>query len=252
VPGALNRRAIASLRCPGVVAERLAAYAEQVASLLGDGLVGIYLHGSLARGCFHPATSDVDIIVVSEAPCSDTALAQVLLAYRRAAIPLDVTFATRSQIQRNETPAPIDCLVKMGKVFRQSEGSQDFIINRQDTYESGIALVGPRPRDVVKPVPWQTLAKALECLFPVVLPRFKNPVLMVCRICHAFAKHVLCSKTAAGEWALEEFNQRWRPLIQSALRDYAEGVPADAGPDESVRSFEQYCAEYVTRVRTAP
>lgn len=31
---------------------------------LGGNLVGIYLHGSLAMGCFNPDTSDVDLLLV--------------------------------------------------------------------------------------------------------------------------------------------------------------------------------------------
>jgi streptomycin 3"-adenylyltransferase len=32
--------------------------------ILGDNLHGIYLHGSLALGCFNPARSDIDVLVV--------------------------------------------------------------------------------------------------------------------------------------------------------------------------------------------
>ncbi|WP_458462487.1 nucleotidyltransferase domain-containing protein, partial [Paenibacillus sp.] len=32
---------------------------------LTDALVGIYLHGSMAMGCFHPNQSDIDTLVVS-------------------------------------------------------------------------------------------------------------------------------------------------------------------------------------------
>lgn len=43
-------------------------YLDKIVSLfkgkLGDNLSGIYLHGSLAMGCFHPQRSDIDFIVV--------------------------------------------------------------------------------------------------------------------------------------------------------------------------------------------
>jgi len=32
--------------------------------VLGDNLVGVYLHGSLAMDCFNPAKSDLDLILV--------------------------------------------------------------------------------------------------------------------------------------------------------------------------------------------
>lgn len=35
---------------------------------LGENLIGIYLHGSLAFGCFHPLKSDIDVLAVVERP----------------------------------------------------------------------------------------------------------------------------------------------------------------------------------------
>ena len=34
--------------------------------ILGENLVGVYLHGSAAMGCFHPKLSDLDLIVIVE------------------------------------------------------------------------------------------------------------------------------------------------------------------------------------------
>ena len=34
--------------------------------ILGDNLVGIYLHGSAVMGCFNPLKSDIDLLVVVE------------------------------------------------------------------------------------------------------------------------------------------------------------------------------------------
>ncbi len=38
---------------------------------LGDNLCGVYLRGSLALGDFVPATSDVDVLAVTEQPVSE-------------------------------------------------------------------------------------------------------------------------------------------------------------------------------------
>ncbi len=39
----------------------ITAYFKQA---LNDNLVGIYLHGSLAMGCFNSKTSDIDLVIV--------------------------------------------------------------------------------------------------------------------------------------------------------------------------------------------
>ena len=37
---------------------------KEIERILGTNLVGVYLHGSLAMGCFNPDKSDVDILVI--------------------------------------------------------------------------------------------------------------------------------------------------------------------------------------------
>lgn len=32
---------------------------------LSDSVIGIYLHGSMAMGCFNPAQSDIDLLVIT-------------------------------------------------------------------------------------------------------------------------------------------------------------------------------------------
>ena len=47
-------------------------FAERSAEILGENLVGVYLHGSAAMGCYNPAKSDLDLIVVTgESPDDD-------------------------------------------------------------------------------------------------------------------------------------------------------------------------------------
>jgi len=41
----------------------LESFVERNKEILEDSLVGIYLHGSAAMGCFNPAKSDIDLLV---------------------------------------------------------------------------------------------------------------------------------------------------------------------------------------------
>ena len=41
-------------------------------AILQERLTGVYLHGSLAMGCFHPEQSDIDLIVVISEDISDS------------------------------------------------------------------------------------------------------------------------------------------------------------------------------------
>ena len=46
-------------------------FVEKAYTVLGERLIGIYLHGSMAMGCFNPNKSDIDLIVVVNGDISD-------------------------------------------------------------------------------------------------------------------------------------------------------------------------------------
>ena len=51
--------------------ELLDRFVSENRKILGDNLVGVYLHGSAAMGCFHPETGDLDLLTVVNDPLSD-------------------------------------------------------------------------------------------------------------------------------------------------------------------------------------
>lgn len=247
-----NVKVIGGLTCPAHVKEQVTAYVSSIGKALGGDLIGVYLYGSLARGCFHPATSDVDVVGVTGKPCTEDEIAQVVQAHRRAQVSVDATFATTCQIKEDVTPTPVDFVVKPlaeGGALRLPEGHRDFLLQRQEAYECDIGVFGPSARQVMGSVPWPRLAECLDLLFPFILPRFKNPALMLCRAAYAFTSRRLCSKKEAGEWGLRALDKAWHSLLSDALCKYRHGIPDDRGEDEALRRFEEYCVAYIAQAR---
>ncbi|MCA1695715.1 MAG: nucleotidyltransferase domain-containing protein, partial [Actinobacteria bacterium] len=60
--GSASRRSVRS----SVLSDQVTSLLESVQALLGQALVGVYLHGSLAYGCFNPDRSDLDLLALSE------------------------------------------------------------------------------------------------------------------------------------------------------------------------------------------
>ena len=48
------------------------SFVKQTKKILEENLVGVYLHGSLAMGCFNPQKSDIDLIIVVNEPLTDS------------------------------------------------------------------------------------------------------------------------------------------------------------------------------------
>lgn len=217
--------------------------------VLEDNLRGAYLYGSLAWGCYHPSTSDLDFIVIVGQACADAQYPDILHVHEEASVPVDAVFATEEQVNADMFPTSVEFFVKPmrgHRIFRKPECSRDFLMQRQDAYEAGVALVGTDPREFIRPVPWPLLVESLDYLFPHIVGNFKNPVLMLCRMAYAHAHQSLCCKRTAGEWALETLDERWRPVIQAALSQYAEGSNGVVVAPVLLHEFEEHCSKYIS------
>ncbi len=52
--------------CPADVQVQIECLTETFKIQIAENLIGIYLHGSLAFGCFNPLRSDIDLLVVTQ------------------------------------------------------------------------------------------------------------------------------------------------------------------------------------------
>lgn len=239
------------LSCPRAVKDEAHGYCARLARLAGENLVGVYLYGSLAHGCFNGSTSDVDLIVVLGEPCGEDLERQVAGMHRTAGLFFDATFVTVDGLNTMAIPAPVLFLAK-ADIVRLPKGSRDVIVQRQDVYEHGIALSGPAPRDLFRPVPWYLLEQCFAFLLPHVTANFKNPVLVLSRIAYAYHHRALCSKRKAGQWAVETFPRKWHGVIGLALEEYAQGVGASGVSTEQLDAFEKWCTGLMRDMRADP
>jgi len=225
--------------------KQLCDYSQRLADVLGNGLVGVYAHGSFARNCFCPRFSDLDVIVVLNGPVPDGALSEIQSIQAKVAFPIDATGVTQSQLRTDTVPTPLTFVTKAGTILRLPDGSRDFLLQRQDVHDVGIVMAGPPLKELFRPVPWTLLKDCLGFLFPHIVPFFKNPVLMLSRIVFALQHRRLCSKQEAGEWAAEAFDPRWFPTLKQALQEYADGTMISAIQTNDIMKFEEYCMEYL-------
>jgi predicted nucleotidyltransferase len=207
---------------------------------LGDTLVGIYAHGSLALGCFNAHLSDVDVLVVTESaltPAQRSALEPLLAARPR----LEIHFLSQSALFPWRHPAPYD--LHFGSEGAVGPGSDhDLAAHFTVTRHAGIALVGPPPDDVFPDVPWKdyedSLRRDLEScgehggrLYAVLSPA---------RIWATLTERVVHSKASGGAWAHERAPEEFRPLISQALETYRSGTDQPWFDRDKVRPFAEF------------
>jgi predicted nucleotidyltransferase len=97
--------------CPRDVRRLLDVFVAGVRKLLGPDLAGIYLHGSLAMGCFRRGTSDIDLLVVTRRAIRDASrlrLVRFLLEVSGRPSPIEVTFLSARNLRPWRYPTRFD------------------------------------------------------------------------------------------------------------------------------------------------
>lgn len=218
-----------------------------VVRLAGDVLAahtaGIYLHGSSVLGGLRPA-SDVDLLVVSRRSLDDrqrAALVAGLLPVSGSAVgarPVELTVVVRSEVQPWRYPPTVD--FQYGEWLRadyeaghvpRPEPMPDLALLIAATLAGGRALVGPRPADVLDPVPHADVVRASVDGIPGLLADLdvdtRNVVLTLARVWYTVETGGIAPKDAAADWALERLAPEHRPVLAHARdlylhRRYAE------------------------------
>ncbi len=212
-------------------------------SILGAGLVGIYLGGSVSLGDFCEASSDLDFLVVTDGVISPEDLLAIgmlhseLLDLHPAAFRLEGDYAPRQFLVPEGTTVPVPgCergifLPKVGEIML----SADNIYNMR---ENGILIWGPPPKEILPPVSPDQVRSAVRtilldgpgcCHTP---EEAADEILNICRSLCALETGVPTSKTEGAHWARQNLGTRWFPVIDAAVGVRTRG---SAAADEETR-----------------
>ncbi len=213
----------------------LHALLSSVQAVLGDRFVGLYLYGSLASGDFDPQTSDIDFVVVTaeEIP-GETILALEAMHMRlwaggsQWAKKLEGTYLPQAALRRYDPNDVARPSVNEGKFYLGSQGT-DWVIQRHNLREQGVAVIGPPLQSLIDPVNPDDIRQAVqEFLREWWAPMLQNPVRLRSDVYQAYAVLTMCralytlqygqiiSKPAAARWAQETLGERWAGLIARA------------------------------------
>jgi streptomycin 3"-adenylyltransferase len=209
-----------------------------LADVLADDLVGVYLHGSLALGCFNSEISDVDVLAVArrgltleEKRSTFDVLARI--SSHPSGVELHVLDETRLRPWRH----PLSFDFHFGETWRdalshdfegalagQRRDDPDLAAHVTVARAAGVALAGPPPQDVFPEVPWADyvdslvadLSWVLDSDRPTALYRTLSPA----RIWATLATRSIQSKDSGAAWALERLPRELRAPLARALSRY--------------------------------
>jgi hypothetical protein len=242
---------------PPDAADLLSRIVDTLRTELGGYLVGIYLHGSLAMGCFNPQVSDIDFLAVVRGSLDQETKQRVvaLLVKLNEGAPgkgLEVSIVTAGQA-RYVTYPPLFELHFSSTWFRRyrdgrasldaAAGDPDLAAHFMITRARGIVLCGEPIDQVFGDVPEEYYAASiLEDAREVLADMTTHPVYNVLNLCRVLAflgQHKITSKREGGEWALEHLDGQYGPVIEQALEEYA-GQHSPSWNENLLRAFGRY------------
>ncbi len=242
----------------------LRLFLQGVQAILGDLMVGMYLHGSLATGDFNPQSSDIDFVVVAAQPVCDDLLSALAVFHARLAASglkwatkLEGAYISKEAIRRYE-PEKTSCawLGADGHFAREPLGN-DWVIQSYVIREMGVTVTGPDPKTLIDPILPEDLRRAeLATLRWWWSPQLDNPfrlrsreyqayaVLTMCRALYTLQFGTVVSKPCAARWAQTNLGERWAALIQRSLTWHIrDGVDDSCLALEFIR-YTSKCAQH--------
>lgn len=210
---------------PEPVAEYLGEVTGRLRAALGHALTGVYLHGSAAMGGWHPARSDVDVLIVVSRALSDaekSATGRLLAGVPCPGSELECSVVCASTLAIVSERPPFELHVCTGATAKTVDGTghpgdSDLVMHYAVCRARGIAFAGPPPADVFPEVPRQMLVRAFaeELLWGLEHAPAHYAVLNACRAWAYAEDGQILSKVEGGDWALQRGFER--EAVEQAL-----------------------------------
>jgi predicted nucleotidyltransferase len=221
----------------------LDSFASGLTELLGEELVGAYLHGSLALGGFNSEESDVDFLVVTRRELDEGRVESLAAMHQRLGQRLDGSYLPLDDARVLDPARSWHPHIEArgGSLVVDRHGAET-VIYRYVLRKCGVVRFGAPPQELIDPVTADELRAAVrEAVADWWVPRvdvqprdFADAryraymVVTMCRIRYTLARGDVVSKPAAARWAIAHLEPSRHSLIERAA------AYGDCGYDETL------------------
>lgn len=206
-----------------------------------NNLVGIYLHGSMAMGCFNGIKSDIDILVVVENAITDLQKKMfmdviVALNDKAPAKGIEMSLVKSEYCKNFIYPTPYDLHFSTMHLNWYKSNSKDYIekMNGTDqdlaahfviTKNRGIVLYGKAISEVFGEIPSEAYLDSIKSdIMDSQDQVIDNPIYIILNLCRVLAyvkDGLVLSKKEGGEWGIKNIDGIYQGLIKDALVCYS-------------------------------
>ena len=246
------------LTCPAATKAQIDDFIAATRLTLAEDLTGIYLHGSLAMGCFNPVRSDLDLLAITRRKMTAQEKRRIAVQVLRISgqpSELELSFLSEDQLSPWCYPTPFDFHYSESwrqrlrddlqtgdwQTWNNSEHHDpDLAAHITITRERGIVLFGAPIEEVFPPIPsTHYLDSILQDWYEIRDHIGGNPVYGILNACRVYAylrDSLITSKQEAGEWALHVLSDPHCLIVENALRQYR-GDKISAIDERALRRF---------------
>ena len=231
--------------------------------ILGDELVGIYLHGSAAMGCFNPAKSDIDLLIVVRAELTRETKSRFMRMVVRInedapAKGIEMSIVRRDVCRPFVYPTPVELHFSAAHFEWYNDAPDDYIekMNGTDkdlaahfviTRHCGRVLCGEAIDAVFGDVArehyidsiWLDIENAREDIL-------SDPMYITLNLCRVLAyvrDGLVLSKKTGGEWGTANLPEQFVGIVRGALSCYETDAKMSPDSDTAARYAEYMLSE---------
>lgn len=235
----------------------LAVISEKYQAILGERLCGIYLHGSLAFGCFNWHKSDIDFLVVVYEELTQTqkeAMILTLLQLKNDAPPkgFEMSVVLYEDCRNFKYPTPFALHFSNQYIKKVGDDLPTYCCNTHGTdcdlaahftviRIAGIVLYGNSIDDVFGEVPKHDYLASLRSDIENAEYEFAGNaayiVLNLCRVLSYVKSGLILSKAEGGKWGLIHLPHEFTRIVRGALDSYS----SDKEAEIDVNLGQQFC-----------
>lgn len=231
---------------PGCDAD-IAAFVDRTVDLLqddlGDDLTGVYLHGSLAMGSYFRPKSDIDVLVVVEAPLTVQqrgAVARSLAAHMRTRpVVGNLELSVITAAVARATPVPVPYEVHVSSMWQArilademnyagDPTDPDLPAHLTHCRQRGIALTGRPIEETFGEIAWEAFLEAVDEDAGWVLQGsnlLESPFYGILNLCRVIqlrqqSDRRVHSKDEGARWAMQNLPGEHREVVRRAWTVY--------------------------------
>lgn len=206
-------------------------------NILGENLVGIYLHGSLAMGCYTDK-SDIDFLVLVKESMDIATKRDIIQSILHLEdLPkkgVEMSIVLEKYAKEFIYPTPFELHYSdfhKDKYLSDSNylcggfTDKDLAAHFTIIIHKGICLYGKDIEGVFSDVPRQdyidSIVNDIENAKEDIIENTVYITLNLCRVLWYIKENIICSKLEAGNWAIEMVPLKYRKIVQDAVKVYS-------------------------------